>query len=658
MESSTAEKLFNAILKDNLSSFEKCIQSEEDLKLRFGRFPLLSVLYLFKSYNILNKYEEKLFKVKDFEEQFEFFEIYKRFKKYAGRSLRLFLEQDIISPLETLAIMDERRLLVQVYGRCYKNDKIIASIKNIYLNSYGLSLCCNDSAAITVDKKPLSRPQRVSVAICCAVFAVLILLNTIFIALVTVLNGLGSSSAPIRIDSASEFKDALADSRNFVLTSDIYLSEPFTSQKFDGTIDGAGHSVFIESGTCLTKNLAGEIKNLKLVYGDVSLELSDSRALFAESVSGKITDCSVTGSAELEFNGTDVDTFFAVFAARNEGTILGCESKVTVTATNLGEYNAYVSAFAGENYGTIKDCINSGNFVSDTVDLAGIAAYNLRIIEGCKNMAGIEQESAREWNPNCAGIVMGNYGEITACENHGDIRARLSLDSEGNFTFRLYCCGIACTNYTYIEGCKNYGKISAESKIAEIYCGGLVALNTCIYVDDFSYSMGTVQNCTSVADCEAIAESASLCCGGDVAFNAGQIIDSSFEGSLHIGSEQQNFAYAGGICGYNGLCEIRRDGSELLFNGGTGMLVVGSIMACRADVMFESEIKAVERDTIFAGIACSFVSNLNGEYVEFAKTYLKSNSAVQNSTYTQLVVGRSGSGEYLDLSAFCAEFVS
>lgn len=661
MENSVAEQIFNAIVHDNVKDFEKCIQSDANLKIRFGRFPLLSVLYLFKSYSILNKFENKLFKIKDFEEQFEPFEIYQKFKKYAGRSLRFLLEQELVSPLEVLAIMDERSLIVQIYGQIYKSDKIIASVKNIYLTNYGLSFCCNNTSTAYIDRKPLTRGQRLSVSICCVILAALMLLNTICILLVAALNGLGSAGSPIRIDSAREFTDALAGNRSYVLTSDIFLSEPFTSKEFSGTIDGAGHSVIVENGSCLTENLSGEIKNLNLIYNSVTLELQSSEALFAKSVSGKITSCKVTGLANLTFNGTNIDTFFSVFAANNEGTIYNCESNVSITAVNVGEFNSYVSAFAGENYGTIELCTNSGDFISDTVDLAGIAAYNLMTIKNCKNIANIEQESEKEWNPNCAGIVMENYGEIIGCENHGDICARQNLDIVSEYAPSLYCCGIACTNYTIIDNCKNYGKISAQSKVADIFCGGIVGLNTCLYVSAMSYSMGTVQNCYIFARCEATTESASMYCGGGVGFNAGQIVNSKFVGELHINSQQRGITYAGGICGYNGICEIRRDSSLVHLDsstGGVNSFVVGFIVNCEADVTFKTEIDSPGSDTIFAGIAVAFVLNNQGNgYEEFVKSCLKSNRAIRNDTYDVLVEGRVGNGAYLDVSAYCAEFV-
>ena len=93
MEYQKSRQLFEAIKKDDLKTFENLITSNADLNICFGRFPLLSVCYLYDSVKILNKFEKKLFSKSAFDIHEEFFEIYLKFKTHAKKSIRLFLDE-------------------------------------------------------------------------------------------------------------------------------------------------------------------------------------------------------------------------------------------------------------------------------------------------------------------------------------------------------------------------------------------------------------------------------------------------------------------------------------------------------------------------------------------------------------------------------------
>ena len=56
MEKQKLLKLFEAIKRDDVKSFSFVMQSNSDLNVCFGRFPLLSLFYLYESYKILDKY--------------------------------------------------------------------------------------------------------------------------------------------------------------------------------------------------------------------------------------------------------------------------------------------------------------------------------------------------------------------------------------------------------------------------------------------------------------------------------------------------------------------------------------------------------------------------------------------------------------------------
>ena len=51
-------KLLEAIKKDDLKSFSLLMPTNADLNLCYGRFPILSLLYMYSSFKILSKFEK------------------------------------------------------------------------------------------------------------------------------------------------------------------------------------------------------------------------------------------------------------------------------------------------------------------------------------------------------------------------------------------------------------------------------------------------------------------------------------------------------------------------------------------------------------------------------------------------------------------------
>ena len=107
MDSNIARKIFEAVKLDDVKAFSSLVKSNADLKIRYGRFPLLSVCYLYESYNILSKFETPMLLISSYEVFGEYIEIYQKFKKYAKKALRLYVfEYEIVQPVEMLAILD------------------------------------------------------------------------------------------------------------------------------------------------------------------------------------------------------------------------------------------------------------------------------------------------------------------------------------------------------------------------------------------------------------------------------------------------------------------------------------------------------------------------------------------------------------------------
>ena len=166
MEREKLEELFASIKEDNLKSFSSIMLSKSDLNIRFGRFPILSLLYLYNSSSILSKYEKLLMPIKKFEEVFEPFDAYKKFKLYAKKSLKLFSGEKIIQPIEMLAVVDNRSHLCKFYKLLHKNEEICLKLTKIYNLTYNLETEVSEEK-IEISRKPLTFKQRLVASIVC-----------------------------------------------------------------------------------------------------------------------------------------------------------------------------------------------------------------------------------------------------------------------------------------------------------------------------------------------------------------------------------------------------------------------------------------------------------------------------------------------------------
>jgi hypothetical protein len=112
--------------------FSSSIKGNEELS--FGRFPILSLCYLYGAKKILKNHKVSLLKIKDYKVVDEEIDLYQKFKTVAGKILRLYIKDNIIvSPLEMMAILGMDRELKRQYSKYTKNECIIKNINSIYV---------------------------------------------------------------------------------------------------------------------------------------------------------------------------------------------------------------------------------------------------------------------------------------------------------------------------------------------------------------------------------------------------------------------------------------------------------------------------------------------------------------------------------------------
>ena len=533
MERERLIKLYEAIKSDNEKLFTSFMLSKSDLNICFGRFPILSLCYLYKSYKILLKYEKYLMPINKFDVVQEYFQIYKDFKRYAKKSLRLYACSDkIVYPLEMLAVLDERKLIKQKYKFLFKNEEILQNLQKIYNLNKKIEIIATREN-FECEAKKFNLKQKIIAGASAFVFMLLSVFS--FVALSVMKNsfGIGTEKYPIYISTASEFELALKKgSRYYVLENDITLSNEVNVTDFSGTIIGNDKTIILsdQQSTAIIKNLAGKVDGVNFEFSVIDKTFSKSFAILTENNTGIIQNCDFFGEIKCSV-GADGDIFVAGVVIQNDGVIDKVSVELNSVIDNMGEKDAYLSGIAGKNTGTITNSKTlDAKFEADTVDLAGIAGENHGTIAACENNIELDQvSSSKNWNPNCAGISMINYGTIENSVNYAKISAESTATEKPvqdgqNGEIAVVAGGIAGDNYNMISGSNNFGNVSAVGDASMTYVGGIACRNI---IDEVK---AVIEN--SVSKCEIVSNS------------------------------KNNFAYAGGVSALNYQSAVKNSGFE------------------------------------------------------------------------------------------------
>lgn len=551
MEQKKAEQIFESIKKDDLKLFSSLFVSQSDFNLCYGRFPLLSVLYLYGAYNILSKYEKSLLRIGNYDTVYEPFDLYKRFVKVSKKSLKLFaLSDSKCYPVLMLGILDERELLLKRYKNLYKTVEISQILCKIYKLNQNIEIIVKDDKIAFPSKYNGKGKFKFKLLAC--LMSVVLLFSCFSMAFVRSTSGLGTKSSPVLITNESEFVAALSEKKkHYKLCNDIELSSEIQIDNFSGVIDGNGHKLILKNTSKpLFKNLNGTIKNLTIGAVDISGEISQNFSCLAEKVYGYVVNVGISLNIDVGFSVLE-DTYISGIAIENYGVIDQVKVEIFGRAKNNGKTNCYVSGVAGENYGSISNCeIASNDFESVSVDISGIAITNVGSINSCYNFLNLSQTTNIEWHPNVSGIANTNSGMITNCVNLGKMFSDSSLqtlpkDDNGNDSqIVVLAGGIVCQNIGTITNCRNFGDIKTTAVAGYCYSGGIVSQHSQNenFENQVSYSKA---KCSIVANSELNQSFA----GGVAGFSSSIIDHSGFEGNITLNTSNRGFA--GGIVGLN-----------------------------------------------------------------------------------------------------------
>ncbi len=276
-----------------------------------------------------------------------------------------------------------------------------------------------------------------------------------------------------------------------------------TSNTFQGTFDGKGHSIinfrtsnglFQEIGTGgKVTNLhisgasfdgessagivaginSGEIENV-LVTGNLTVTKDmNYTGGIAGNNKGIINNCVFSGNITADADSAGAGKYIGGIAGKSEKTIKNCYTAGTITGKA-----AIVAGIAGENNGDVTNCYNYMD-ISGADSIAGIASRNVGTIEGCRNYGSVNQNNLEGDNGQAGGIAAGNDKTITNCYNYG------AVTGTGN-----NIGGIAGYTANGIAECGNYGAVQGKSNVA-----GIAGLYRGTSINEISkcFNMGVVE---------------------------------------------------------------------------------------------------------------------------------------------------------------------
>lgn len=588
----TEESLLQAIQKDDIKSFDA-----QWGRYRLGRFPVLSLLYLYKSRKLLSAYEDSFLKITGYEEKHEPISIYKAFSEKAGKCARLYLSE-VVSPLEMLLILDKTRRLKRVYPLVKPSSAVKARLQSIYSIKYSLNIKFEGNEII-IDRRPLSyrEKKKIATACLCSVLAVAVAVG---VPVTTVALMPEHVEGEVRKLSEIDFNS----NKEFTLKKDIVLPENFSVEKVNCKIIGGGKKIIAKKGVTLgqfggkmsdliiescgeplftTVSENAEIKNVTINIGaDVACQANTALVAVTNygtidgvtvNISGKINATAATDeiNAELIVGGVVMNNAYR--SSQSYGIIKSCTVNYSdFSLIGEGSANATFGGVAGVNRGALQDCTVTGKITADTFDLAGICYGNNGLVSGNINEADLSQTSSDSgWNPIVCGIVIENASTVQNCENKGNISAVSTSEKTEENSIAVSAAGIVNLNGGTLSVSVNSGSVSAAGNGTAIV-GGICAR-----------SYGSVSYCLSSGDITVNAQS--VFAGGilgrceitaDV-FNRPIYDFVRFcisENRISVTAESDGEVCAGGVVGF--VMEGSYINSEIYFGGGvTGCYFTG-----------------------------------------------------------------------------------
>ena len=572
------ERLFQAIKKDDVKEFESCMSETHCCPLRLGRFPTLSVMYMYNAGRLLRIYEKNFLKCTTWQDIGEPMELSAKFRTIAGKCLRLYLNETV-SPVEMLLLLNNNFKLKKVFPLARAAAPVRQRLKDIYYIRWGLQAQFVRNK-IVLQRRPMTRVEKLRwlTRAMCAVLCVAIVVSMPF-----VVNAfapfIADENGVVNVNKWEQIK--FGSTKNYALTKDVTVPSNYFAKELNCNLDGNGHKVtvtgngvfgdingkltdivFETNGSPLAENvtLSAEVDNVT-VNATVNVSTDKAIGFFANNNYGTITNVVVNATGSLYATATEgANTFMCGgIVATNYYTDMGNGTfQDGVLKDCIANYNdfslhgqleadASFGGIAGKNDANIEGCKTSGEIFAETFDVAGVCSENTFFIVQCVNEANITQQTELAgWNPIATGIVINNLYVVDRCENTGAISSVSTAPTMEESVPTVYAAGIAYQSAgehstAYVQFCTNSGDISATATQINANTSGIC-----------NVSSGYVSMCVNSGKVNADGAIV-VNVGGVTGVSYGFVYYSVNNGEIFVESQQE--AHVGGIVGtsYGGV---------------------------------------------------------------------------------------------------------
>lgn len=576
MEYARQREILVAIQRDDLKKFSELADGTLG-GFRMGRFPLLSLIYLYGADRIARVYEGDMIGKNGWEELPEPPELSAKFASVAKKALRLY-QNEVVSPIEMLLLLGRAKKAKTLYLSVRLSAAQKGRLVSLYSISYGLPVTFSDKG-IEVSAPPMSyrNKKRIFLSVASALLIVALIVSTPF-----VVNVFSPFIGVERTDSVSKddpieptpsdtvvevssFEEVQFDSAvSYRLTADLTAPADFRVETVDCTFDGGGKSIVLSGDKPFFGTVNGTIKNVRFV-AEGNWTKTGNFAFVAENNNGLIQDVSLSVKGSLTVsNDSEQGTYLAGIALTNvsvgadTGILSDCSADYDLTIVAERTADASFSGICAQNKSTVRGCAVTGKIDGTLCDLAGICCENAYFLYQDKNEAALTQRAAeKQWSPVCAGIVLKNSSvyynaaaTVRECENGGEIFAESTFDSEEPLesTSKYYlveCAGICAVNENgAIIDSKNTAKISARAVECVPYVGGVCARSSS---KSSLYYSPTIERAINSGEISAETQKTACYLGGLVAEESGTAIKNGENSGKVEGRTVDAACYAGGL---------------------------------------------------------------------------------------------------------------
>lgn len=626
MNTEDLELLINYIKNDDVTNFKNKLDNVREYNLSFGRFPLITVLYMEDSKKILKEFKKRLLGVSEYKKEEEPPVLYSDFKNLAKRCLRFFSFTEIISPYDILVLKGDNQEFEKIsVNHTFTSDEL-ERFSQICTLITGIGVKKTDKKVI-LPRRALVGARKKFTTATLIIFAFFSIFSA-FCGIFSIFNNdyilknqisIKNQSMLLNVLKSEEDIDFKIDS-DFILDmsswQSIDLTEDFDGNSHTITIKGDVDKNIFSSVKASIKNVnfvfddikltntifktidqGGSITNSTFTFNNVSITFSDTLSIFSEVNYGKISENNFVINANFLATNTEslTDEKHVQFITYyNFGTIsdLNFDMKIDIDGVNIVDYVFSTICASNTQYGTVKGITVVSDVNVNKMSFMGVGILNSgEIADTSLTINLTAPNGAFQTDINVIGYVATNSGVITNCTLNGNFNVTTETEKGS-----IYLSGIARTNNGTISSAIVSGKYYSamlESNTKYLYLSGVVTDN-----------YGSINKCKFSGELTAFSKSSVMVVGGICAQNLstdmffdmffsrrpGVINNSIVEGKIKVNSTQGSTNVIGGIAGFchyavtDSICiaEFENDSTESTYVGG----VIGTL----ANLSYSDEI--------------------------------------------------------------------